>query len=56
MTDSEAAVLKEVLTSYLGDLRMEITDTDRAAMRDLLKARETTLKSLIGRLTPLRTP
>ncbi|HEU4401369.1 MAG TPA: hypothetical protein VFT43_04625 [Candidatus Polarisedimenticolia bacterium] len=46
----EAAMLLDVLESYLSDLRMEIADTDSMEMRETLKAKEIFLKKLIGRL------
>lgn len=51
LTPPEADVLREVLTSYLSDLRMEIADTDAQAFRDALKEREALLKRLVGELS-----
>lgn len=50
LTPEEAAALREILTSYLGDLRMEIADTDAMEFREALKTREAMLKSVIERL------
>ena len=36
LTDDEAGMLKEILGSYLSDLRMEIADTDRKDYREEL--------------------
>ena len=36
----ERQILKEVLESYLSDLRMEIADTDRMDFREMLKERK----------------
>ncbi len=46
LTDQESAILREVLESYLSDLRMEIADTDRQDFRDGLKTR----KDVIGKV------
>lgn len=51
LTNEEAENLKEVLTSYVSDLRMEIADTDKFEFREGLKNKETFLKDLIGRLS-----
>lgn len=48
---SEVVLIRRILTNYLSDLRMEISDTDRADMRELLKRDEATLTSLIERLS-----
>jgi len=50
LNNDETEMLKEVLVSYLSDLRMEIADTDLKDFRDGLKAREVFLKDLINRL------
>jgi hypothetical protein len=46
----QADMLREMLESYLGDLRMEISQTDRLDFREDLKKREVLLKELIARL------
>jgi len=46
----EIAMLKEILESYLSDLRMEIADTDKKDFRDILKKRERFLNELIDLL------
>jgi hypothetical protein len=46
----EIAILKEILESYLSDLRMEIADTDKKDFRDVLKKREKFLNELIDLL------
>ena len=51
LTNEEAENLKEVLTSYVSDLRMEIANTDKYEFRENLKKKEKFLKDLIGRLT-----
>ena len=52
LTDEEAVTLREVLTSYLGDLRMEVANTDSMDFRESLKQTEVLLKALIDRLRP----
>jgi hypothetical protein len=51
LSAEEAAMLEEVLRRDLGDLRMEIADTDKKDFRDGLKQKEALIKSLIERLT-----
>ncbi|HKB55821.1 MAG TPA: hypothetical protein VKD22_17630 [Ramlibacter sp.] len=50
LTDDDARALREVLSSYLSDLRMEIADTEDFSLRERLKATESLLKRLIGQL------
>lgn len=50
LTAEEAALLRQVLTSYLSDLRMEIADTDSIDFREKLKEEEAFLKRLIEQL------
>jgi hypothetical protein len=50
LNNDETEMLKEVLVSYLSDLRMEIADTDQQDFRESLKAKEVFLKDLINRL------
>jgi hypothetical protein len=47
LTTEEAEVLNEILTSYLSDLRMEISHTDSGFFREGLKERENLLKKII---------
>ena len=47
LTAEEAAMLNEVLTGYLSDLRMEIADTDSMEFREGLKKMEVLLKRII---------
>ena len=49
LTD-EALLLKEILQSYLGDLRMEIADTDLQSFRNKLRSNEELIKRIIDRL------
>ena len=50
LTDTEAETLKEILGSYLSDLRAEIADTDNMDFRESLKAKESFLNKLIAEL------
>lgn len=50
ISDGEAEVLRRALESYLSDLRMEITDTERLDMRRRLKADAELLGDLKRRL------
>ena len=51
LNETESMALKEILTSYLSDLRMEIADTDSMDFREGLKRREEFLKRLIRELS-----
>ena len=48
--DDEVLELREILASYLSDLRMEIVDTDSGSFRARLKARETFIGRLLSEL------
>ena len=50
LSDEQAQLLRQILESYLSDLRMEIADTDSYDFRQRLKRREVFLKDVIGRL------
>ena len=50
ITNEEQALLVEFLEYYLSELRGEIGDTKRAAMRTALKEKEVVLKKIIGML------
>ena len=50
LTREEAATLREVLSSYVSDLRMEIADTDSMQFREDLKHREVLLNKLLHQL------
>jgi len=50
LTSAQASLLKEILKTDLGDLRMEISDTDLKSFRDKLKEKEEVIKQLIERL------
>ncbi len=50
LSDDDARALREVLSSYLSDLRMEIAGTERFELREQLKNTEALLKRLIEQL------
>jgi hypothetical protein len=50
LTSDEALLLKEILQSHLGDLRMEIAGTDLQSFRDKLRKNEEVLKRIIEHL------
>ena len=50
LTPDDAEMLVEILEDYLGDLRMEIADTDRLSFREGLKRREAFLKRVLDQL------
>jgi hypothetical protein len=50
LTDHEAETLKEILKSYLSELRAEIADTDRMKMRSALKEQEVFINKLLETL------
>ncbi len=50
LSEADVTTLKDVLDSYLSDLRMEIADTDRMEFREGLKDRKKALESLLARL------
>jgi hypothetical protein len=52
LSSEEAYVLRETLTSYLSELRMEIVDTDRKDFRDQLKHRRALLERVVDALAP----
>jgi len=51
LTQEQAETLRQVLETYVTNLRMEIADTDRQAFREGLKKKEAMLKELIDRLS-----
>ncbi len=50
LTPAEAAMLREVLTTYVSELRMEIADTDAHDYRERLKEEEAFLNRVLERL------
>ncbi len=49
-SDREVKLVREVLQSYYADLRMEIAGTDNKEVRDVLKEKENSIKSILDRL------
>jgi len=57
LTPEEVAVLRNALSSYVSDLRMEIINTDSWGFRQHLKHEEVVLKKLMAQLdVELATP
>jgi hypothetical protein len=50
LSPKEAKILKEVLSHYLSDLRMEVSNTERYELRQTMKGQEDTIGSIIERL------
>lgn len=50
LSTKEAAALSEALTSYLSDLRMEISATDIMDFRERLKEKEKALEEILAQL------
>jgi len=50
ITDHEADILRDALTSYLPELRREVARTDAKAYRHALVEREEMLEGLLRRL------
>lgn len=50
LTPDEFKVLREVLTTSLGELKTEIADTDDHDFRNLLRRKEAVLAAIVGRL------
>ena len=50
LTPEEMVELRQVLDSYVSDLRMEIANTDQMDFREGLKSREELLKRLLKQL------
>ena len=51
----EATLLTQILTNYVSDLRMEISNTDSYKLRQQLQRDEATIKGIIARLEQGRT-
>lgn len=54
LEQDQAEMLREMLEGYLGDLRMEVAQTDLMDVREDLKKKEALLKDLISRLGAAR--
>lgn len=52
LDDEEATALRQVLRTYLSDLRMEIGATDDHHFRDGLKAERSVLEGVLAKLGP----
>jgi hypothetical protein len=50
LNPTEKEMLREVLESFLSDLRLEVADTEKMAFREDLKKKEVFLKDVLGRL------
>lgn len=50
LNDNETELLRRLLRYQLGELRMEIADTDRLAWREKLHEDEVMMKALLERL------
>ncbi len=50
LNEEELIVLRDVLESYLSDLRMEIADTDNYDFRQELKHKEDRLKAILEKI------
>jgi hypothetical protein len=53
LSAEEQRVLAELLEDDIGDLRMEIADTDNADYREMLKQKERVMKHILAELLPL---
>lgn len=49
----EASLLRRILSTYLGDLRMEISNTENYDLRQSLKQEEVQVAAIIERLERL---
>ncbi len=47
LTSEKAEMLREILSTYLSDLRMEIADTENMSFRESLKKKEEFLNELL---------
>jgi hypothetical protein len=50
LTAAELAVLQDILSTALGELKEEVYKTETAEYKDTLKAREATIQGLLSRL------
>ncbi len=50
LDDTQSSYLRKLLTSSLGDLRMEIANTDNPEYRRGLQADEATLRAILAEL------
>ncbi len=52
LSATEASVLREVLTSHLAALRVEIGRSDHRGYRDMLRERDEVLERIVAQLGP----
>jgi hypothetical protein len=52
LTDDQAKDLTDLLRATLGDLSMEIADTDNASYREALRARRVSFEGVLTQLDP----
>jgi hypothetical protein len=52
LSSTEATVLRELLTTHLASLRVEIGHTDHREFRDMLRRREEVLEGILAQLSP----
>lgn len=50
LNEEEQRILADLLETDIGELRMEIANTDNAAYREMLKHRERVLRRLLAEL------
>ena len=50
LTEEEAAMLKEILTNTLSEIRFEISNTERMTFREQIKEREALVKKILDDL------
>jgi len=50
LTEEEQHLLADVLDTNIGELRLEIANTDNAEYREMLKQRERVLRQLLAEL------
>jgi hypothetical protein len=53
LTEEEREVLFDILENDIAELRMEISDTHRKEYREMLKHRESLMKSIQHKLEPV---
>lgn len=51
LAEDEVEILRDALTEYLSDLRMEIADTDQMDFREGLKQEKRVLERVLGALS-----
>jgi hypothetical protein len=52
LTPEEQSIVVEALESFLSDLRMEIADTEKKTMREVLKNQEKVINKVLDALRP----